>query len=196
MHCKLFVERKADDGSWHLVPETEEPRKERWSTSQRAEFIAMLGGLEHPDVPPFTELKGLPEDASSELLSLWKESVEPVNPSYLSLTQVLELGEKTVPVEGYLGLEEFEKYMATGKTKIEKAYRSVPRGSIILTNQRMERVINMSHFMEEKTYFTLMNWDEKYTEADKYFWNQMLPKMKMIDENLDNVRIVFWFNDE
>lgn len=194
MHCKLFVERKSDDGSWHLVPETEEPRKERWSTSQRFEFLAMLGGVEYEDVPPFADLKGLPTDASPELMSFWKEDCQ--KPSHLSLAQVLELGEKTIPVTGYLGLEEFEKYMASGKTKVEKAYKSVPRSSIILTNQRMERVINMSQFMDENTYFTLMNWDEKYTEVDKYFWNQMIPKMKMIDEKLDNVRIVFWFNEE
>lgn len=190
---RLFIERKDENGNWVLVPETEEPRKERWSTSQRFDFLAMLGGVESPDIPPMCESKGLPDNMSAELQEILAQDIEKNGESHLLLSEIMALGDKTFSVSGYLGLEEYQKWLDSGKKKVEKAYKSVPRSCTIITNQRMNRVIHMAGFMEENTYFTLMTWDELYSETDKYFWNQMVPKFKEIDSNPDNVRMVFWF---
>jgi hypothetical protein len=59
----------------------------------------------------------------------------------------------------------------------------------------MDRVLNLVAFWEDKKYRTEVIWEDTYGNMSDIFWEETLNKIKMIDENPNNVRIVFWFDN-
>lgn len=52
-----------------------------------------------------------------------------------------------------------------------------------------------SGFDAEASYYTKASWDETYACAAGSFHSETLPALRALDENPENVRIVFWFDN-
>lgn len=207
----MFVERKNGD-VWKLVPETEGIRrpyykevsdaktkdyfnKKTWSPGRNYALFGILAGVRSTIFNPITEPRDLPPDVSDELKSEyipWASDAH--TPSYYTLSELLAYQNVGVPVPCYLDISQYKKYKKTGKVPNNYSY-SPPVGVIAVSNEHMTRVMKMAAFLDEKEYYTQIEYNMPYKEVSHAFFVNIIEAMQKLSDNPDNVRCVFWFDN-
>jgi hypothetical protein len=92
----------------------------------------------------------------------------------------------------YVNPLNYKKYLEGAKEEeIETAYYYDKK---IISNQEMDRIVNLSSFLSEENYVTEIILGCKYSEIGDHFWNHFVPAMQKLGSNTSNTRMVFWFD--
>lgn len=188
----LHVERKVGE-TWQQVDDKGGPGG-LWAPQRNYTLFGALADVRDHNIPVIIPPRGIPVDVSEGIAKLWQEQEHVAHtPHYYTVEELLAVQDKTFPMLTYLNVNEYKKY---AKTKERLAYYRVgiPRTSYVISLEKMERIMNLTAFMDDNEYFVRMEWDEPYKNTSEYFWGEMLSAMKALDEDPSKVRCVFWFD--
>jgi hypothetical protein len=214
MGCDIhnYVERKIN-GVWELVPDTYGPldymanysdkyNRHAWSLPRSYNFFATLAGVRnYNELTPIHEPKGIPEDASEVLKKEWEQwQYDGHTPSFFSVKELLEAKDKMCVVVGFLDIEQYKKFKSNGKPddwfiSAPNHLRMSGKDIAVISNEEMDRIINLLSFLDGKEYYTECIWEQPYSSFCEYFWGEFLTAMQKLDEDPNNVRFVFWFDN-
>lgn len=211
MGCDIhfYVEQKID-GVWQKVEppddnkecfescevdgHTKHPLK-NWYHNRNYALFGLLAGVRSTLFTPFVEPRGIPDDISSKLKVRFEdEGADAHSASYLTLSELLSFKDTVEDVPCFLDISGFKSFKKTGK--VPDNYNYAPPHKIeAITNEKMERIMNLSAFLDEKQYWTKVPHAMSMEEISKEFWIGNLEAMKKLSENTDDVRCVFWFDN-
>jgi hypothetical protein len=152
-------------------------------------FLAGIRGDWDPPIPP----RGIPEDASTKVKERWKQwDGDGHTPSYLTLSELLKMGEMISEIPVLLNLPDYKKYKQ-GEKNITYYLRNL--NAVEISNEEMDRRINLLCFDDETEYMTQIT-DISMKMILTTFYSNVVRKMQeMSKDDNDKVRCVFWFDN-
>ncbi len=205
----MYVERKVGK-TWRRVSEdkgVEHPysynekiaafQKKSWAVGRNYNLFGILAGVRDRFAPTIAEPRGIPEDVSKGIAAQWKLSADYAHtPSYYTLQELLEAQDKTYNMKCFLNVSQYKLYKKNGKLQYspEDYYHPPPRTAQIISIERMDRILNLSAFLDENEYFVSLDWALKFRDSDSHFWDKIVPAMQVLSKDLNKVRCVFWFD--
>ncbi len=118
--------------------------------------------------------------------------------SWLMLEELLEYDwSRVVKRRGFVELKIYQKWMEVDKHGVPDEWCGGVSGSMVqvVSNQEMERRIrDKSAFNGLIHYYTIIEWEEVYSESVKDFLGEALPQLRKLG-NPQDIRIVFWFDN-
>jgi hypothetical protein len=145
---------------------------------------------------PISEPRGLPEDLSQSI----REDSDSWNAdghshSWLLLSEVVNYDyDQTTTQYGMVGETEYKEWLAKGKPNSWSGGVGGPN-VVHITNGQMDEIIaDETQKTEGNHYYTRVEWQETYRDAVGPHWFAL---MKNLEERfgIDNVRLVFWFDN-
>jgi hypothetical protein len=207
----MYVERKVG-GVWQQVSEEEGVRHPYWQESMNEEskkhferkcwdpgrnyaLFGLLAGIRSTIFSPFIMPRGIPEDLSEGVAAIWKEwDGDGHTPSFLTLPELLSFQDTIEDVPCFLDISQFKILKKTGK--VPENYHYAPPPKIVpVSNEKMERIMNLAAFLDEREYWTKVEHKEPVKEISKAFFVDIIEAMKKLSENPEEVRCVFWFDN-
>jgi len=154
-------------------------------------LFGYLAGIKYPNISKINATKGYPRDNMSLELQAEVEYFRGHSAHHCSLATFLE-DKKHKPYFYYLvSIKEYKHYLKT--QSIQNEYNSI-QDNILVSNQEMERIINLTPFLDEDKYITEVKIYLDHLDISKEFWEETVPSMMKLDDNPENVRCVYWFN--
>jgi hypothetical protein len=187
----FYVERKVD-GTWQQQFKNTEPNGKFWYEHRHYWLFSLLAGVRGPFVP-IAEPRGLPEDLSPSLKEEWEKYKERVHtPSHYTLAELLKAQDTKETFTGFVDVKNYKIFKATGKPE---AWSMQPfKGDVVLTNERLERIMKLMNLWNEGPPVTEITFEGTNKDIGKHFWEETIPAMQALDPNPENVRCVFWFD--
>lgn len=142
---------------------------------------------------PISDPRGMPDDASSEMVNLWFHAGGH-SESYLSLKELLEYdwGQITMK-QGYMPYTEWLESKISGEKP--NSYSADVGGTLVVKFDENE--INPDKIdqliKEGKSVYIKTRWSVLYSEVAAHFFESAIPQLKELGDP-ENVRIVFWFD--
>lgn len=209
MGCDIheYIEQKID-GVWQRVPESKGPldymakygeqyNRSQWSIPRNYMFFGMLAGVRNESIAPILLARGIPEDASQGVVDDWDRwSGDGHTPSYYTLAELLDAQNKQSILTGFLDIKQYKQFKVSGNP--EDWYTFVPsfkNDVVIVSNEEMDRIINLLAFWDGVEYYTECVWEYPNKLICPHFWESFVPAMQKLDPNPNNVRFVFWFDN-
>lgn len=221
MNCiHFFLERKVD-GKWEAIPRSV-PKLEAEDEETKAlveEIIqnetlrpkynqiliksdllaGFLSGHKDKSITPLSPAKGFPEDVTS----IVKEKFEAVEhdvhmPSHLLVSELLEAKDKSSTINSWMDADDFLLFKMSKDGQDNQAFEWFdykPNYYQELTNKQMERIAKIPLFTDERARITNVVWQmPNNSRRFNTFWN-FIDEIKVLDENPENLRLVFWVDD-
>lgn len=164
-------------------------------------LFSLLADVRNEDelIIPISTPKGIPSQISDEVkyeYDLW--DCDAHSHSYYSLAELFRYKEasktNTITHSGHLSENEYRNYLETGSVNSWCGWVSGP-GVQIIPEKTMKAFISGELKKEiGQYYYTSIKWDVPIIEEIGYFFDE-LETLTHIDENYDNVRLVFWFDN-
>lgn len=206
-YAKTDLEKGDFEGSKKMqervdkMRETESVVLEGWLYNGRNyNLFAILAGVRNKyDIIPIKEPRGLPEDLSPNVLreSEYAEG-DGHSYSYYTFKELKEYDwdNNSVENEAYVGEETYKKFKITG-CPYPCCGGAYGGNTEIVLNSEMERIIKRKYRWEEDRHFyTAIKWKEKHSEiGSKLLENINKYISENSIENLNDHRIVFWFDN-
>ncbi len=189
---RTFVEHKVD-GVWQRVANEiappDPPLEASWNLYRNFELFGLLAGVDVKHFEAYIQPRSLPNDVSEEVKTAWNEGQNACVPSYWTLSELIECGAKS---QAFTALVDMGEYRAFKKNGHPNSWNSAYGSYKIVSNQVMERVMKMANLVEG-TYCTEVAFEYPYKLVSKRLWDDLIPAMQKLDEDVNNVRMVFWF---
>ena len=196
-----YIEHKK--GKWQKVPDSLGPesyfsvaglksRPNEWDLPRNYELFGLLAAVRR-ETEPFKEPVGLPIDLSKDVkieYDSWHGDCH--TPSYYTLTELLSFTDYTLQTTEFVETDNYIKYK-NGDYNFSFSWSMYHPGNII-SNSEMDRLIKLIPFMD-KIYATEITYAKPVQLVCQYFWDRFIPAMQKLDDNTDNVRMVFWFDN-
>lgn len=207
----MYVERKVGD-TWQQVSEEEGIRhpywdgamnekskeyfdKKCWDPGRNYALFGLLAGVRSTIFSPFVEPRGLPEDLSEGVKEVWEQwNGDGHTASFLTLPELLSFQDTIEDVPCFLDISQFKELKKTGKVPDSYHYATPPK-IVPVSNEKMERIMNLAAFLDEKEYWTKIEHKEPVKEISKAFFVDIIEAMKKLSENPADIRCVFWFDN-
>lgn len=207
----MYVERKVGK-VWKRVSEEKGIRSPYWSESMNEEdkkyfekrtwdpgrhygLFGLLAGVRSTVFSPFISPRGLPDDLSAGVKAAWKKwALDGHTPSYLTLPELISFQDTIEDVPCFLNISQFKEYKKTGKIP-DSYYYAPPPKVIPVSNEKMERIMNLMAFLDEKDYWTQVENKKSVKEICPSFWIDIVEAMKKLSKDPNKVRCVFWFDN-
>jgi len=208
----MFVERKVGD-KWKRVSEkkgianiyyrddlSDELKKivptKTWNPGRHYALFGMLAGVRSRQIDPIKPPCGLPDDVSAGVRAAHKKDGDVHTESYYTLEELLLLRDNSVNLTYFMNVSQFRKYKKLGKIPDDdNAYFILcPRGTKVVSNEKMTRIMNMGAFLDEQEYITQVDVPTPYKEIAPLFWNDIVSAMESLSKDPAKVRCVFWFD--
>lgn len=200
----LYVERKVN-GVWQGQLTQSEPQtyyRKRWYYNRNYVLFGLLAGVRCSEIKPLSEPRGIPDDVSELVKEDWKiYGSDGHTPSYFSLPELILAKEQNSIFTGYVDMKNYRIYKETGQPNhvmsdlndIKYTYRKIPFE--VVPEPEMERYFKMKAFLGETEFVTEIIWERPNKTISVPFWDELLDKLKNLDPDPSNVRIVFWFDN-
>lgn len=189
MGCDIHVhvERRVND-VWEPVSGDFDPGRSYL-------LFGALAGVRNQTFTCIADPRGIPEDSCGEIQAHWEQwSGDGHSASYYLVSELLEARELTQPVETYLDTKDFIAYKEDGNP--ENWYGLyVPNGYEEISLEEMERRAEQVAFWGNEKFVTKLTCNMRYRTASKFFWDEIVDEMAALDEDPNNVRFVFWFDN-
>jgi len=198
---RMFVERNIN-GVWEQVPEElgisdpDEEGKNTWQPIINYDLFGLLAGVRSEVFLPFTEPRDVPADLSSKVYEKYKaDDADMHHPSWISLEELQDVQDTVETVSVWVDMPNYRKYKKLGKNTNRgyDYYLRNPKNVQVVSNEKMERIMNLSSFLDENDYWTNVKYQISFKEIAKDFWVDMLQAMIKLGHDPNDVRIVFWF---
>lgn len=222
----LFVEKRffryndknKKDGVWvnadkwsineyhYLYPDDKESRlhvdrDDCFYTGRNYNLFAILANVRNDyGFIPISMPKGLPDDISPEIKAEANfYGADGHSHSWLTLKELLEYDWQQVTLRrGWVDEETYKQFKETGKPY--PCCGGVGGLNVVrIGNEELDKIISGEAQREEgKSYYTMIEWEQTYTDCCKTFTNKTIAKLKKLarDRNdYENIRIVFWFDN-
>lgn len=138
--------------------------------------------------------RGLPCNISVGVAKEWENWMgDGHSPSYYTLTELLESKNKSSIVTAYLSVQSYKYYKKMGYPNDWYSY--LPFRSKEVSNQEMDKIINLLAFSDGEEYYTETIWEQPNRLICEHFGDKIIPAMQELDSNTDNVRFIFWFDN-
>jgi len=163
----------------------------KWYIGRNYMLFGILAGVRWNDtnhIPP----KGLPPDVSKTVKNGYYEG-DDHSASYFSLKELFELKEKVQVITSYVDMENYIKFKKEGLPKYWDD--NICRRDKLISNEEMERRINLVPFWDGERFFTQIVWELKNSKIDSHFWSVFVPAMEKLHKDPEKVRFVFWFDN-
>lgn len=208
MDINFFVEHCVK-GVWKRVPDKKGPRspyyalalnektkrlldKKIWDPGRHSALFGLLAGEASDVFLPFIEPRGLPDNVSAEIKTLFEEKKH-FTPHYLNLTELLAVQDTVEDIPCYLNVEQFCRYKKDGKIP-EGDHYTFPRGADLVSMERMTRIMHLSSLFDPNGYWCKVDNKKSFKEICPHFWVDILGAMQKINKDPAKVRCVFWFS--
>jgi len=169
--------------------------RKTWTTGRNYKLFGLLAGVRSSVFLPFFSPRGLPSDLSAGCKREWKlGETDWHSASYLTLTELLSIQDKIEDVPCFLDVSSFREYKKTGKLP-EFYHHYPPVGVIPVSNEKMERIMELASFLDESQYWTQVENKVPVKEISKTFFVDIIAAMQALSKNTDKVRCVFWFDN-
>lgn len=161
-----------------------------------------MAGVRTDIVPPMIEERGLPDNISKGIAKEYKDwGYDAHTPSHYYLKELLNLKDKTNELELFLTYKGYKKFKDGADISLLEEYYDFsyyqPSGGVIenISNEEMDRLQNLTAFLDDKKYYTRITTQVSYYSLAKYFWDNSVARMATFAKNQDNIRCVFWFDN-
>ena len=165
------------------------------------DLFALLADVRNRnDITPISEPKGLPDDISKEIeeeADVWKYDGHSY--SYYTLAELNEYIETHKNVcftnGGYVSRSEYVTFLKEGCPS--SWCGGVGGGTVmIISNEEMDEILANTYkgYDSDKSYYTYINWEEN--EISDTGLDSIVERLATVsDDNDENVRMVFWFDN-
>lgn len=187
----LFVERKVGN-VWKKVADKEK----KFYQPRNYALFGLLADVRNHNMPTIKPPQGIPEDVSKGIAKQWnKDKRDCHTPTFYTLAELLSVKDKSYEVTCCLGVSDWKEYKKKGELQYSPDhYFYQPKGAQLITNERMERILNLTAFLDENEFFTTLEKQVAYKEVDSIFWEELVPAMQGLSKDPNMVRGVFWFD--
>lgn len=212
----LFVEQKIHN-VWVRVPNEKGPRhpyyrgpansyfdKNAWDVGRNYRLFGLLAGVRANSIESISDPKGIPSDVSQGIKLEWEKWYGDAHtPSWYSLSELLNVKNNKVIFKGFVNIKQYKEFKNEGEPfdwalniKDVSFTFNVGKNQVkIISNDEMERIINLLVFDDGLTYCTEIVWEVPYSKISSHLFDVLVPAMQQLDPNPDNVRMVFWFDN-
>ena len=151
-------------------------------------YLAGVRSNVDPKFPP----RGFPTDASAKVQANYKKwAGDAHTASYLTLEELIEISKLEINYPVYLHPGDYKKYK-NGESSIS-FYTEKYKSTVEVSNEEMERRINLLCFDDESDIVTVVN-NLTIIELLPNF-SKVVSSMKKLSANYNKVRSVFWFDN-
>lgn len=165
--------------------------KKSWEIPRDYDLFSFFSGV-CPGIVPYNEgPRDVPKDLSDIVRKKYYEAYYKYNPSYYLLSELLILKDKKVKTSMIVSLDGYVDIKKNGFTFL---LETDPNKNEFISNDMMDRYSNLLSFWEKNNYITSIEFEFPINKICPYFWNDIVPKMQELDDDPNNVRIVFWFS--
>lgn len=187
----LFVERKIGN-VWKMVSKHEK----NFGVERNYALFGLLADVRNHNMPTIKAPQGLPEDLSKGIAKQWNKVREYNHtPSFYTLAELLAVKDNTYDRTCCLGIKDYKEFKKNGKlTHDPEWYFYQPKGAKLVTNDRMDRILNLTAFMDENEFFTTIEQTIPYKDISPAFWDTFVTRLQGMQKDPNNIRTVFWFD--
>jgi len=206
MGCDLhfFVEQKFDD-TWEQVSSNEGPydeymKQNEWYNYRNYSLFGLLAGVRKSFSKQIAnEYSRLPENLSKVLRKSYDAGRDDYHTARcISLKELIDFPwEEAEIFVGYADVKQYRGLKNNPETYDHYSYDvNVSKESLIVSADQMEKIIDLYAFENEGIkYYTKISWKEKYKDIVGLKFMENIEAMKKLDFNVENVRIIFWFDN-
>ncbi len=205
MGCDIHmaVERRKANGTWEYMqgPKDKYGRTDYYNGRSYFLFSLLADVRNRGRVVPFSRPRGTPDDISAETrkrIDSWAGDGH--SHSYFTIKELLDFNwDKTTEVEEYITLPAYVSWKDKSKAP-EHPYRfnAGAMGDELLTMEEADKFLktNLGLAAEvlEQNYAVRAKWDMPYRHYCGEFF-RAIDEILKLDDDPDNLRIVFWFDN-
>lgn len=185
----LFVERKIGNNWRMVVDKFDQPRN--------YSLFGLLADVRNHNIPTIKPPAGIPKDVSKGIAKQWDmDKQDGHTPSFYTLSELLAVKDSSYEATCCVGISDWKEYRKTGKLKHSPDhYFYQPVGAKLITNERMDRILNLTAFLDENEFFTTLEQTVSYKKISSFLWEDLVPAMQNLNKDPSKVRCVFWFDN-
>lgn len=146
---------------------------------------------------PMIEPRNVPKDLSLQLSEIWNvwNGGDGHTPTYYTMSEFLSLKDKTQIVRGYLNVSDYKMYKKRGYSDNWMSFYKASDKIVIISNEEMDRICNLTAFLDETEYATQTIWEMSNHQLVPHFWDNVLSQVTKKYPDPEKVRCVFWFDN-